>query len=419
MNIALCQPHMQLLQIKAHPQPFRFLLYTEWIMLASCGVMAAIETWQRHSFPVQHVMILVLLGVMGWLMPSGKTPMRYVYTAIEIGLIFYGTTLGYLHILPTLYLIVLIRSCFLFEPPGRWIVSGLSLGLFLVHQMQYINTLTPLMLPDVDKQRIWMHQVAEVLMFGLGLFFVSQLVSTLLTERKTQEELALTHEQLQQYALKIEDLAAVQERNRIAREIHDSLGHALTTLNVQLQTAVKLWTHDPLQAQPFLEQAHRLGTVAMKEVRQSVHALRADADSEVPLEQAIADLVRDFCQGTGVKVSSQVELHRVLPAQMSKTIYRVIQESLTNICKHAHAQSVELHLRQMPDRVRLTIIDDGRGFRLQSGPNQVSQSGFGLHSMRERIAALDGTFQIDSKPGSGCRISVELPLVEPLDGGKA
>lgn len=237
---------------KTQPQPFRFLLYTEWLMLASCGAMAAIEAWQRQSLPIQHILILVSLGVMGWLLPSGKTPIRYLYTAIEIGLIFYGTTLGYLHILPTLYLIVMIRSCFLFDPPGRWIVAGLSLMLFLVHQVQYINTLTPLMLPNVEQQRIWMHQVAEVLMFGLGLFFVGQLVNVLLTERRTQEQLALAHEQLRQYAIQVEDLAAVQERNRIAREIHDSLGHALTTLNVQLQTAVKLWQRNPSEAKPFL-----------------------------------------------------------------------------------------------------------------------------------------------------------------------
>ena len=392
---------------KAQPQPFRFLLYTEWLMLGSCGVMAAIEAWQRRTIPVQHILILLALGGMGWMLPSGKTPMRYLYTAVEIGLIFYGTTLGYLHILPTLYLIVLIRSCFLFEPPGRWIVSGLSLLMFLVHQLQYIQTLMPLMLPDVEKQRIWMHQVAEVLMFGLGLFFVSQLVSTLLIERKTQEDLALAHEQLQQYSLKIEDMAAIQERNRIAREIHDSLGHALTTLNVQLQTAVKLWSHSPTEAKPFLEQAHRLGTVAMQEVRQSVHALRADAETEVPLEQAIAQLVQDFRQGTGIRVESEIQLPSLLPPQISKTLYRVIQEALTNICKHAHASSVDLYLRQMPDCVWLTVTDNGRGFR----PSR-TQSGFGLQSMQERVTAVNGTFHIEAKPGAGCEINVELPLRE-------
>lgn len=378
-------------------------------MLASCGAMAAIEAWQRQSIPVQHILILILLGVMGWMLPSGKTPIRYLYTAIEVGLIFYGTTLGYLHILPTLYLIVLIRSCFLFEPPGRWVVAGLSLILFLVHQVQYLQRVTPLMLPDIQQQQIWMHQVAEVLMFGLGLFFVSQLVTTLLIERKTQEQLALTHQQLQQYALQIEDLAAVQERNRIAREIHDSLGHALTTMNVQLQTAIKLWNHDPTQAKPFLEQAQRLGTVAMKEVRQSVHALRADAQTEEPLELVLAALVQDFCQGTGVAVSTQIELKTVLPPKLSKAIYRVVQEALTNICKHADANSVQLHLHQTTDQICLTIADNGRGFYLQS-----HSIGFGLHSMRERIVALDGTFQIETKPGSGCRILVELPLQEEI-----
>jgi signal transduction histidine kinase len=393
------------IQLKAQPQPFRFLLYTEWLMLGSCGLMAAIEAWQRQSIPVQHILILVALSIMGWMMPSGKTPMRYLYTAVEIGLIFYGTTLGYLHILPTLYLIVLIRSCFLFEPPGHWIVAGLSMLMYLVHQMQYIRRLTPLMLNGAEQQQIWMHQVAEVLMFGLGMFFVSQLVHTLLSERQTQEDLASAHEQLQQYSLKVEDLAAVQERNRIAREIHDSLGHALTTLNVQLQTAVKLWAHSPTEAKPFLEQAHRLGTVAMQEVRQSVHALRADAEAEIPLEQAIAELLQDFGQSTGISVTPEIDLHCLLPHPVSKTLYRVIQEALTNICKHAQASSVELYLRQMPDCVWLTITDNGRGFKLPT-----RNTGFGLQSMQERVTALDGAFHIETQSGAGCRISVELPL---------
>ncbi|MBW4514356.1 MAG: sensor histidine kinase [Timaviella obliquedivisa GSE-PSE-MK23-08B] len=398
-----------MLSLKTQPQPFRFLLYTEWLMLASCGAMAAFEGWELRSIPVQHILILVSLGLMGWMLPNGKTPFRYLYTAIEMGLIFYGTTLGYLHILPTLYLIVLIRSCFLFEPPGRWVVAGLSLTLFLVHQAQYLQTIMPLLLSNAQQQQIWMHQVAEVLMFGLGLFFVSQLVSTLLAERKAQEQLSLAHEQLREYALQIEDLAAVQERNRIAREIHDSLGHALTTLNVQVQTALKLWQHDPIKAKPFLEQAQRLGKVAMQEVRQSVHALRADAVAEEPLEQAIAALVREFSQSTGIEVLTKIDLQTVLPAPMAKTIYRVVQEALTNICKHAEATSVQLNLRQATDRIYLSIRDNGCGFQPQA-----KLGGFGLHSMQERIVALHGSFRVETEPQTGCCIVVELPLQEAL-----
>jgi signal transduction histidine kinase len=394
---------------KTQPQPFRFLLYTEWAMLSSCGLMAAIEAWQRQNIPLQHILILLTLGVMGWMLPRGKTPVRYFYTAIEMGLIFYGTTLGYLHILPTLYLIVLIRSCFLFEAPGRWVVASLSLVLYMVHQFQYLQTVLPLMLPNIQQQQIWMHQTAEMLMFGLGLFFVSQLVSTLIAERRTQEQLSLAHEQLREYALQIEDLAAVQERNRIAREIHDSLGHALTTLNVQLQTAVKLWQYDPTEAKPFLEQAQRLGKVAMQEVRQSVHTLRADVVAQEPLEQAIASLVKEFEQSTGIQIAVHISVQTILPAQTAKTIYRVAQEALTNICKHAEATFVEFELRQTSDRVHLSIRDNGCGFQPQS-----KSGGYGLHGMQERIAALQGSFRVESEPQVGCCILVELPLQEGL-----
>jgi hypothetical protein len=118
--------------LKIQPNPFRFLLYTEWIMLASCASLAVVEMLEQGHLPINHLLILGILGLMGLRLPNGKPFIKVVYTAVEIGLIFYGTVLGYLHILPTLYLIVVIRSCFLFELPGRWIVTAVSLGLFLI-----------------------------------------------------------------------------------------------------------------------------------------------------------------------------------------------------------------------------------------------------------------------------------------------
>lgn len=376
-------------------------------MLMSCMAMAVMEAWEKQSVPVQHVLILVLLGVMGLMLPSGSTWVKAVYTAIEIGLIFFGTILGYLHILPTLYIIVMIRSCFLFEPPGRWIVAGLSFILFSIHQIQYVKTFLPAMLSDVQLQRIWMHQIAEFLMFGLVLFLVSQLINILLVERKTQQQLVLAHEQLRQYALQIEDLAAVQERNRIAREIHDSVGHALTNLNIQLQTVAKLWQHDQNQARSFLDQAQRLGKLAMQEVRQSVHTLRADAQADLLLEDSIATLIEDFCQSTGIRITQSIHLPAVLPAAVAKTLYRVAQEALTNICKYAQATQVKLQLQATPGWVHLAIEDNGQGFQLEA-----RSQGFGLRGMRERVAALDGTLHLETAPGAGCRIQVSLPLAD-------
>lgn len=390
--------------LKIQPNPFRFLLYTEWIMLASCGLMAGLEAWQQRQIPLQHLGILLTLGVMGLGLPSGKPAVRYLYTAIEIGIIFYGTTLGYLHILPTLYLIVVIRSCFLFKPIERWIVAIVCLTLFLLNQAQYFQIMSGLVMPQ-NLQRVWMHQIAQVLMFGLGLFFVIQLVGILLNERKMQAQLTLAHHQLRQYALQIEDLAALQERNRIAREIHDSVGHALTALNIQLQTTAKLWPIDPDQAQTFLAQAQRLGITAMQEVRQSVSALRVEDQPEESIELAIATLVDDFRHSTAVAIDTQLQISADLSPQTTKTLYRLVQEALTNICKHAQATSVQLAIATETDSVHLTIRDNGQGFVPDRTP-----SGYGLQGMQERISALGGRFDLSSAPGAGCQIYVQIPI---------
>jgi signal transduction histidine kinase len=390
------------------PNPFRFLLYTEWFMLACCGMLAVLETLEQPNHPpIEHFLILVLLGVMGLRLPSGSTWIKVLYTTVEFGLIIYGTALGYLHIMPSLYLLVVIRSCFLFESFGPWVVAGLAFILYLKNQAQYLQGMGGLILNATRQQSLWMHQLGEILTFGLALFFVVRLVKTSLIDRKIREQLARTNEQLQQYALQVEDLAAVRERNRIARDIHDSLGHALTALNVQLQTAGKLWHNDLNQSHSFLTQAQRLGEIAIKEVRQSVGALRADAREEEPLEEAIESLVKDFRQGTGISISTQMTLNTVPSPQVIKVIYRIVQEALTNICKHAQATKVNIQLTASPDQVHLTIQDNGRGFRLHSNP-----TGFGLQSMRERVTALKGDLHLVTEPGAGCHITAEIPLQE-------
>jgi signal transduction histidine kinase len=395
------------LLLPIRPNPFRFLLYTEWVMLTCCGSLAVIEGLENRSMPVQHVVILVLLGLMGLRLPSGHIWVKVFYTAIAMILIFSGTVLGYLHILPTLYLIVVIRSCFLFESPGRLTVAGLCFILFLVHQVQYFQSVI-LVVPAGQQERFWMHQLAEMLMFALGLFLVLQLVNILLVEQKTRKQLTVAHEQLQQYALEIENLAAVQERNRIAREIHDSLGHALTALNVQIQTAMRLWSVNPASAESFMAQAQRLGEMAMKEVRQSVRALREDVREDQPLEEAIASLVEDFRQGTGLSPTTKINLEVIVPLPIVRTLYRVVQEALTNICKYAQATEVKIQLVTTNDSVKLQVEDNGRGFSLND-----KIAGFGIKGMQERVAAFEGYFHLETEAGYGCKITVELPLRSP------
>lgn len=390
--------------LKFLPNPFRFLLITEWVMLASCGSLALVEAWQGHTIPIEHISILFLLGLMGLVLPSGNLGIKVVYTALEIGLIFYGTRLGYLHILPTLYLIVVMRSCFLFKLVGRWIVTGIVFILFLSDQYKYIIRSVP---QDPEQQiHFGMHIVAETLVFGLGVFFVLQLTNKILSERQIRQKLAQAHEQLQEYAQKIEELATVQERNRIARDIHDSLGHALTSLNIQMQTAVKLWEKEPVQAHSFLTQAQSLGKTAMQEVRKSISTLREDAKEEPPLETRIETLVDDFRRGTGLLICTNICRCGRVSKPVAKTIYRTVQEALTNIFKYAEATEVTIELQTTSTELSLTVEDNGKGF----DPQQ-QRSGFGLQGMQERITSVDGQFQLITSPGEGCRIEVKIPYL--------
>ncbi|MDJ0568867.1 MAG: sensor histidine kinase [Pleurocapsa sp. MO_192.B19] len=387
--------------VKFLPNPFRFLLVTEWVMLISCGSLAVVEAIRGHTVPFQHISILVLLGSMGLILPSGRLAVKVIYTALEISLIFYGTVLGYLHILPTLYLIVVMRSCFLFESLGRWIVASLVFILFLSDQVKYVLRVLP---ATVDEQiNFGMHIAAETLVFGLGIFFVLQLTNKLLVERMMRQKLADAHKQLRQYSQKIEELATVQERNRIARDIHDSLGHALTSLNIQMQTAVKLWEREPVQARSFLAQAQELGKTAMQEVRTSISTLREDAKDEKPLEARIETLVDDFRRGTGLAICSNISCCGLVSQAVAKTIYRIVQEALTNIFKYSQATEVQIYLKTTQEWVYLTVEDNGKGF----DPNQ-NRSGFGLQGMQERVAAVNGQFRLKTSPGKGCRIEVQI-----------
>jgi len=393
------------LPFKLQPNPFPFLLYTEWVLLGSCGSLAIVEAFKEQQIPIQHILILLTLWALGLRLPVGNRSIKLIYTATEIGLIFYGAFMGYLHILPMLYLIVVIRSCFLFRSAGRWTIAIFTFFLFLLHQINYVTTITQLVAIG-DQQRFWMHLIAETLMFGLGLFLVLKLANALLIERDLRTDLTIAHHQLQQYAQQEKELAALQERNRIARNIHDSLGHALTALNVQLQAAIELWRHDQEQVEPFLAQAQRLGETAMQEVRKSVSTLREEVQSEQPLMEAIAELIEDFRQGTGVQTTLKANIKTTPSAPISHAAYRIVQEALTNIYKHAQATAVEVCLEDRANAIGISVKDNGCGFH----QNGSFKKGFGLQGIQERVAALGGKFDLTTERGEGCQMRVEIPL---------
>jgi two-component sensor histidine kinase len=224
-------------------------------------------------------------------------------------------------------------------------------------------------------------------------------------ELYTSEQLAQMHQQLWQCVLEFANFSATQERNRIARDLHDSLGHALTALNFQLQTAIKLCKPDPNLAQEFLTEAHRLVAIATKEVRESVKELRNDALETQSLETLLESLVNDFHQTTGILPEVEINLPIALTSQLVTPIYRIIQEALNNTRKYAKATAVQIHICTTSTGVHFIIGDNGRGF----DPQQVS-GGYGLRGMQERVAVLQGHLQLETQPGAGCCITVDIPM---------
>ena len=216
------------------------------------------------------------------------------------------------------------------------------------------------------------------------------------------------HQSLWECVLQFAQFSAMQERHRIARDLHDSLGHSLTGLNFQLQTAIQLCQPESYQAQEFLNEAHRLVQVASQEVRQSVKALRNDELETQSLETLIESLVNDFEQNTGILPEVEIDLSTAIPSQLITPTYRIIQESLNNICKYAVATAVNIsiyYISQTSEKLYLKIEDNGRGF----DPEKVC-GGYGLQGIQERVNFLQGNFQLESQPGHGCCITVEIPI---------
>ncbi|MEH1906544.1 MAG: sensor histidine kinase [Nostoc sp.] len=415
------------IQIKKHPFPS--LLYLEWTLLAITALTAVIPPPLRQFrpkppelsicgvfpdlsvcsiLPQLSIYSLIIFALMGLRLPSSNQITKVIYTAIEILLILTTGLFGerFARLFPVLYIILVTRSCLIFKLPGRLFITTLSFTLFLVTTQLKYQLFNFQASPQAQAQeRSRFFSLNWSLTFGLSLVFVLLMMNAVLSERHSREKLAIANEKLRQYALRIENQATLEERNRIAREIHDSLGHSLTALNLQLETALKLWQSNPIRAETFLATAKELGSKALKDVRQSVSTMRSNPLQDQSLEHAIASLSENFHRSNGILPIYQINLEYSLPPEINTAIYRITQESLTNISKYADATEIKLELTTTRGNLRLIIQDNGRGFDL--GQNT---TGFGLHSMRDRTLATGGEFNINSAPGSGCKITVNIPL---------
>jgi signal transduction histidine kinase len=207
-------------------------------------------------------------------------------------------------------------------------------------------------------------------------------------------------------------LRAEEERLRIARELHDVLAHHVSLINVQSGVALHLLDQQPDQARTALSAINDASAEALREMRAVLGVLRR-VDEAPPRAPAAGlhqlDALVERSAGAGLKVDVKIEGEpRPLPAGIDLAAYRIVQESLTNVARHAHAQEAIVHLAYRESGLTVQIDDDGRGCVTTASPD----GGNGIIGMRERAAALGGDLQAGPRPRGGYRVRATLPLEE-------
>jgi two-component system NarL family sensor kinase len=203
-------------------------------------------------------------------------------------------------------------------------------------------------------------------------------------------------------------LARAEERSRLAREIHDTLAQGLTAIILQLESAQRNLESHPERSRERLERALAAARESLEDARRSVLDLRTAPLAGRPLAAALAALGRAFTAETGVRVHVRAGPLPALPLRVEAELYRLAQEALANVRRHARARDVTVDLRAAAGRLRLSLRDDGRGFE----PRRIAAGHYGILGMRERVRLLGGRLRVASRPGQGTTLSVSIPLPE-------
>jgi signal transduction histidine kinase len=429
----------RLKQLKTYP--FGLFLILEWIFLGAAifgewpneillekYVSLSQSTLSAFS-PFFTLLCLIVLGLMGLRLPQtnkNSNLNKWLYILLQLGLLWLPFLLNpdaiYFF---TPYLIIIIRGCLIFELKESLLatlltimVNMLIIGWYFPDFQKFQASLAKNVPITLEQYQVIKNTgiISYILMFGLCSTVVLILVNAMLRECESRQKLdiahqklGMAHQKLREYAMLAEDRAILDERNRIAREIHDSLGHALTAQSIQLDNAIAFWQLEPSKAYDFLKEAKILVTTALREIRYSVAAMRADPLQDKDLATAINLLCQEFAQRNSVVPQCRVSLTYPLSNEVKTTLYRIVQEALTNISKHSEATEVMVELQTLPEHLCLLIKDNGTGF----DPLQ-NITGFGLQGMRERVTALTGCLQMSSDFGRGCTIIINIPRKQSL-----
>jgi NarL family two-component system sensor histidine kinase LiaS len=215
-------------------------------------------------------------------------------------------------------------------------------------------------------------------------------------------------EQVRTLLVTRQELAVVEERNRLARDLHDSVNQQVFANALLVRAARKTLVHDPTKAQTHLAEAEELATETQQALIDLIQALRPASMADKGLVAVLQEYTEDWSRRMGIPVAFHILGERTTPLDREEALFRVVQEALANVARHSEADNVELHLSWTTAQITMTIRDDVHGFLKCN----TARKGSGLANMRERIEALAGTCMIASSTAGTC-IEVSLPLFPP------
>lgn len=256
------------------------------------------------------------------------------------------------------------------------------------------------------------------MLFSLAIAgIVKEVLVSYAQERQLHSDLQKAHQQLEVYASQVKELGATEERNRLARDIHDSIGHYLAAVTVQLEKALAFRLIDSAKSERAIRDAQQAARDALRDVRRSVGALRQSGEF-FSLTIALEDLVRRLSNDR-FTIDLKVEGNEIGYSRSTlMALYRVVQESLTNIQKHAEAEQARITLRMGNQTASLTVDDNGQGFDTELGSS--SREHQGLRGIRERLELVGGQLTLDSNSQAGTKLMAVVPkLPRALSEGVA
>jgi NarL family two-component system sensor histidine kinase LiaS len=212
-------------------------------------------------------------------------------------------------------------------------------------------------------------------------------------------------EQLQQFLKRSREIAVSEERNRLARDLHDSAKQEALAASFHLGTALALFERDPESAKNHLVEADNLVDSVRGELTDLIHELRPPSTNGKQFDETLNEYIIEWAHQTGYEANLKVDGLIDLPLEIKQAVYRIMQEALANVTRHSSANSVDVTISFKGDLVNICIRDDGVGFDVHQ-----QHDGIGLDSMRERVESLDGEFSIQSEPGQGTKVYATIPV---------